>query len=49
LEAKGEFTDIEEAKAHLHKIAKEIWTQLEDQDKKWYPYVLLEKNGIIKN
>jgi predicted adenylyl cyclase CyaB len=24
LEAKGEFTDIEEAKAHLHKIAKEI-------------------------
>lgn len=46
-EAKGDFPSIEEAKKYLYTIAQEMWTQLEDQDKKWYPYVLLEKKGII--
>lgn len=47
LEIKGDFPDIESARAHLYHIAAEIWCQLEDQDKKWYPYVLLEKKGLI--
>jgi len=46
-EAKGEFISIEEARDYLYKIANEMWTKLEDQDKKWYPYVLLEKKGVI--
>ena len=46
-EAKGEFVSIEEARDYLYKIAGEMWAKLEDQDKKGYPYVLLERKGII--
>ncbi len=46
-EAKWEFVDIEEARAYLYKIAEEMGTQLDVQDKKWYPYVLLERKGLI--
>lgn len=46
-EAKWEFLSIEEARAYLYSLAEEMWTQLDVQDKKGYPYVLLEQEGII--
>jgi adenylate cyclase class IV len=46
-EAKWEFTSIEAARDHLYKIAEDMWTQLDVQDKKGYPYVLLERKGLI--
>lgn len=46
-EAKWEFLDIESARAYLYSLAGEMWTQLDVQDKKWYPYVLLERKGLI--
>ena len=46
-EAKGEFASIEEARDYLYKLADEMWTQLDVQDKKWYPYVLLERKGLL--
>ena len=46
-EAKWAFTSIEDARDYLYKIAGEMWAQLDAQDQKWYPYVLLERKGLI--
>jgi len=48
LEAKGNFNNVEEAKAHLYAVLKELNAQLGPQDFKGYPYSLLEKRGLLK-
>ncbi|MCX6822892.1 MAG: class IV adenylate cyclase [candidate division SR1 bacterium] len=46
-EAKGEFASIENARDHLYTIADDMGAQLDAQDQKGYPYVLLERQGLI--
>ena len=47
LEAKGNFTGIEEAKKHLYSVLKEIGAEVGEQDFEGYPYLLLKRNGFL--
>lgn len=45
IEAKGEFTSIQDAEKHLYAVLKEINAKTGEQDYKGYPHLLLEKKG----
>lgn len=45
LEARGDHATVEEAKAHLLKVAEELYLELGPMDTKGYPFRLLEKRG----
>ncbi|MDD5254078.1 MAG: class IV adenylate cyclase [Candidatus Nanoarchaeia archaeon] len=47
VEAKGNFSSIEEAKKYLFKILEEIGAKIGEQDFKGYPWRLLEKKNLI--
>jgi len=47
IEAKGNFTNIEEAKKHLYGILKEVGAEVGEQDFQGYPYMILKKQGLI--
>ncbi|MDP2946613.1 MAG: CYTH domain-containing protein, partial [Nanoarchaeota archaeon] len=47
IEAKGNFTNIEEVKKHLYEILKEIGAEVGEQDFEGYPYLLLKKKGLL--
>jgi len=47
LEMKGKFTSPEEARVELYRLAESLGLKREWQDQKGYPWLLLEKNGII--
>jgi len=45
LEASGDFEDEESATKHLYEVANELHLEIGEQDFKWYPYLILEKNA----
>ena len=47
IESKGDFASIDEAKDHVFAVAKEIGVIDNQQDKRGYPYLLLEKQGLL--
>jgi len=47
IEARGNFTNIEEAKKHLYAILKEIGAKVGEQDFEGYPYLLLKNKGLL--
>jgi adenylate cyclase class 2 len=47
IEAKGNFSNIEEAKKHLYKILKELDAEVGEQDFEGYPYLLLKQKGLL--
>lgn len=47
IEAKGNFTNIEDAEKHLYIILKEIGAKVGEQDFEGYPYLLLKKKGFL--
>ncbi len=47
LEAKGDFNSTEEAKKYLHEILEELHISVGEQNFKGYPYLLLEKKGLL--
>lgn len=47
IEAKGNFSDIEQAKKHLYKVLQELEAKIGEQDFQGYPYLLLKKKGLI--
>lgn len=47
IEARGNFTNIEEAKKHLYLVLKEIGAKVGEQDFEGYPYLLLKKKGLL--
>ncbi|MDD5182340.1 MAG: class IV adenylate cyclase [Candidatus Nanoarchaeia archaeon] len=47
LEAKGNFTSIEDAKKHLYSILREIGAKVGEQDFEGYPFLLLKKKGLL--
>lgn len=49
IEAKGNFSDVEEAKKYLNLILKELGAEIGEQDFEGYPYKILKKKGLINN
>lgn len=47
IEAKENFSDINEAKKHIHSILSELNAKLGSQDFEGYPYQILKKKGLI--
>jgi len=47
IESKWSFATIDSAQRHLFEVAQEIWVSKNKQDKRGYPYHLLEKAGKI--
>jgi len=47
LEAKGDFASVDEAEEHLHSVLGELGAKVGEQDFKGYPFLLLEKRGLI--
>jgi predicted adenylyl cyclase CyaB len=47
LEADGNFDDIEKAKEHLYNLLNELNIRIGEQNFKGYPYLLLERKGLI--
>ncbi|MFA6511788.1 MAG: class IV adenylate cyclase [Patescibacteria group bacterium] len=47
LEAKGQFSSIEDAKKHLYAVLAELGARVGEQDYKGYPYLLLEKKRLL--
>lgn len=45
LEIKGKFDSVDEAVKHLYKVLEELDAELGKEDKRGYPYRLLEKKG----
>lgn len=48
LEYKGKGSDIEAARAHLHEVLRKIGAETGELDTRGYPYLLLEKNNLLK-
>ena len=47
IEAKGNFTNIEETKKYLYKILEELGIEVGEQDFEGYPYLLLKQKGLL--
>lgn len=49
LEYKGKPTDVQTARAHLFAVLKKLGAKTGELDTRGYPYLLLEKSGLISN
>lgn len=47
IEAKGNFSSIDDAKKHLYEVIKELKAEIGEQDFRGYPYLLLEKKKLM--
>ena len=47
LEASWDFESEEAATKHLYEVVDELHLDIWEQDFKWYPYLILEKNNIV--
>ncbi len=49
VEYKGDLTDVEAARVHLHEVVKELGAKTSELDLKGYPFGLLKLKGLTKN